>query len=150
MGVPDGTAMSMPACKRPQRIPNGLTTGPFTGQINPLAEGVEGDPPPAICARMRESAAASAFASAIQSCSCCLVDASACRLLRRAPASLLRDARRRLRRLRCSAVRTATACVSDRTTTRTVCVFARAVCISSRATPTSYVMRLSCSSIACR
>jgi hypothetical protein len=26
---------------RPQRIPNGLVTGPFTGQINPLDEWLE-------------------------------------------------------------------------------------------------------------
>src|SRR5688500_8454231 len=31
--------MSMPSCIRPQRQPNGLTTGPLTGQTNPLAEG---------------------------------------------------------------------------------------------------------------
>jgi hypothetical protein len=26
----------MPVCIRPQRIPNGLVTGPLTGQMNPL------------------------------------------------------------------------------------------------------------------
>src|SRR5215213_88903 len=34
IAVPDGTAMSMPACRRPHRIPKGDTTGPFTGQIS--------------------------------------------------------------------------------------------------------------------
>ena len=33
IGVPAGTAMSTPACRRPQRMPNGDTTGPFTGQM---------------------------------------------------------------------------------------------------------------------
>src|SRR5215218_9113199 len=33
--------MSMPSCIRPQRHPKGLTTGPLTGQMKPLAEGVE-------------------------------------------------------------------------------------------------------------
>src|ERR1700741_791832 len=31
--------MSIPSCIRPQRIPNGLVTGPFTGQMKPEAEG---------------------------------------------------------------------------------------------------------------
>src|SRR5688572_6442319 len=33
--VPFGTAMSTPACRRPQRWPKGDTTGPFAGQIRP-------------------------------------------------------------------------------------------------------------------
>jgi hypothetical protein len=33
--------MSTPSCIRPQRQPNGLTTGPLTGQMKPLAEGDE-------------------------------------------------------------------------------------------------------------
>jgi hypothetical protein len=41
IGVPYGTAMSMPSCMRPQRIPKPLTTGPLTGQISPLDDGVE-------------------------------------------------------------------------------------------------------------
>ena len=41
IGVPYPTPMSMPACSRPQRSPNGLTTGPLTGQISPLDDGVE-------------------------------------------------------------------------------------------------------------
>src|SRR5437763_12255492 len=41
IGVPYGTPMSMPSCIRPQRIPNGLTTGPSTGQTRPCEEGVE-------------------------------------------------------------------------------------------------------------
>src|SRR5690242_4212983 len=41
IGVPYGTPMSMPSCIRPQRIPNGLVTGPFTGQISPCEDGVE-------------------------------------------------------------------------------------------------------------
>src|SRR5438477_12220390 len=43
IGVPVGTPMSIPVCIRPQRIPNGLVTGPFTGQISPAAEGVVSD-----------------------------------------------------------------------------------------------------------
>src|ERR687887_278474 len=43
IGVPYGTPMSMPSCMRPQRQPNGLVTGPFTGQISPEADGVPGD-----------------------------------------------------------------------------------------------------------
>src|ERR671937_318431 len=41
IGVPYATAISMPVCMRPQRIPNGLTTGPLTGQMKPLADGDE-------------------------------------------------------------------------------------------------------------
>ena len=37
IGVPAGTAMSMPSCIRPQRGPNGEVTGPLTGQMKPLA-----------------------------------------------------------------------------------------------------------------
>src|ERR671936_1953680 len=33
--------MSIPSCMRPHRIPNGLVTGPLTGQMRPAAEGVE-------------------------------------------------------------------------------------------------------------
>jgi hypothetical protein len=32
--------MSIPSCIRPQRIPNGLVTGPLTGQMKPAADGV--------------------------------------------------------------------------------------------------------------
>src|ERR687897_54704 len=41
IGVPYPAAMSIPSCIRPQRQPNGLTTGPLTGQTKPLADGVE-------------------------------------------------------------------------------------------------------------
>ena len=37
--------MSMPSCMRPQRQPNGLVTGPETGQIIPDDDGVAGAPP---------------------------------------------------------------------------------------------------------
>src|ERR671931_677532 len=43
IGVPYGTPMSIPVCIRPQRMPKGLVTGPLTGQMKPLAEGVESD-----------------------------------------------------------------------------------------------------------
>src|SRR4051794_3836219 len=33
--------MSMPSCIRPQRMPNGLVTGPLTGQMRPCEDGVE-------------------------------------------------------------------------------------------------------------
>ncbi|MFN8109735.1 MAG: hypothetical protein U0Y82_07795 [Thermoleophilia bacterium] len=33
--MPEGTAMSMPSCMRPQRIPNPEVSGPCTGQIIP-------------------------------------------------------------------------------------------------------------------
>jgi hypothetical protein len=33
--------MSIPSCIRPQRIPNPLVTGPFTGQMSPLDDGDE-------------------------------------------------------------------------------------------------------------
>ena len=71
--------MSIPACSRPQRQPNGLVTGPFTGQISPAADGVVSLwlCEPASCDRMLASAAASAFASAMKSFSCCFVVASA-------------------------------------------------------------------------
>src|SRR5919206_156225 len=35
IGVPYGTAMSIPSCMRPQRMPNGLAIGPCTGQMSP-------------------------------------------------------------------------------------------------------------------
>ena len=78
IGVPYGTPMSIPACSRPQRYPNGLTTGPLTGQIRPDAEGVESVDPCAAASwpRMRESSAASVFASAISSRSWSRVEAS--------------------------------------------------------------------------
>jgi len=38
-GVPLGTAMSIPSCIRPQRIPKPLVTGPLTGQMKPLDDG---------------------------------------------------------------------------------------------------------------
>src|SRR4051794_17275257 len=37
--------MSRPSCIRPQRQPNGLVTGPFTGQIRPWEETVESTGP---------------------------------------------------------------------------------------------------------
>src|SRR6478736_2365787 len=40
IGVPYPTPMSIPSCMRPQRQPNGLVTGPLTGQMKPAAEGV--------------------------------------------------------------------------------------------------------------
>src|SRR5579884_480731 len=43
IGVPSGTPMSMPGWKLPQRGPNGLVTGPLTGQIRPAADGVGGE-----------------------------------------------------------------------------------------------------------
>ena len=39
IGVPAGTAMSTPACRRPQRMPKGETIGPLTGQTRPPAPG---------------------------------------------------------------------------------------------------------------
>src|SRR3954452_16982124 len=41
IGVPYETPMSMPACRRPHRIPNVIVTGPLTGQMRPADEGVE-------------------------------------------------------------------------------------------------------------
>ena len=72
IGVPYGTPMSIPSCIRPQRIPNGLVTGPETGQIRPATEGVPVpvEPAPAdercaaaICAPSRALTAASPLAS---------------------------------------------------------------------------------------
>src|SRR5262249_24313433 len=44
IGVPAGTPMSIPGCDEQsplprQREPNGLVIGPFTGQMNPDADG---------------------------------------------------------------------------------------------------------------
>ena len=44
--MPAGTAMSTPACSRPQRMPNGDTTGPLTGQIIPPEPGLIGPAAP--------------------------------------------------------------------------------------------------------
>src|SRR5213078_5061489 len=43
IGAPYPAPMSIPSCMRPQRIPNGLVTGPLTGQMRPDADGVPGD-----------------------------------------------------------------------------------------------------------
>src|SRR5205823_3413739 len=95
IGVPYGTPMSMPSCIRPQRIPNGLVTGPETGQIRPDAEGVPEpyDPEPAdercaavICAPRRALTAASALASSRYACSFVFTDASVLRSCARADA----------------------------------------------------------------
>ena len=50
IGVPYATPMSIPSCMRPQRQPNGLVTGPFTGQISPADDGVDVGPPALRCA----------------------------------------------------------------------------------------------------
>ena len=48
IGVPVGAAMSMPACRRPQRMPKGDVKVPFTGQISrPLPRRIGPAPPPA-------------------------------------------------------------------------------------------------------
>src|SRR5438046_8629138 len=58
--------MSIPSCIRPQRIPNGLVTGPLTGQIRPAADGGPGwnEPEPL----SREARAALACARPAASC----------------------------------------------------------------------------------
>jgi hypothetical protein len=51
----------MPSCIRPHRQPNGLVTGPATGQIRPLAEGPElADEGGADCCAAAAAAAAAA------------------------------------------------------------------------------------------
>src|SRR5829696_7693803 len=104
-GVPFGTAMSTPACRRPQRWPNGDTTGPFAGQIRPpdprLIGALALPPPPppeapaadACAARMRARTAACSRSSAFRSPSRCArssrAAASRPRRLPRASASAL-------------------------------------------------------------
>src|SRR4051794_41896552 len=65
IGVPPGTAISTPACSRPQRMPKPDAIGPLTGQISPLeplrtgAEAVVG-----ACEATRAEAADAAAAAA--------------------------------------------------------------------------------------
>src|SRR2546421_4562009 len=98
-GVPLGTPMSIPACRRQtpprQRYPKPLVTGPDTGQIRPLDDSpVPEDPDPDdpcawICAA---SEALAASCEARSSSSCRRVDltlTSSCSLLARIAASAL-------------------------------------------------------------
>src|SRR3954470_13993609 len=71
--------MSSPSCIRPQRQPNGLVTGPLTGQISPWDDTLEStglDEPDArsVAATLR-LAGASAFASLTNSFSLCRTSA---------------------------------------------------------------------------
>src|SRR4051794_40921443 len=99
IGVPAGTPMSSPGCDEQsplprQREPNGLVIGPFTGQMNPEAEGCPSPLEPAAGPGERaeaarwaawifaESAALSAcsdFASATSSPASPLIDESVSR-----------------------------------------------------------------------
>src|SRR5438445_2678787 len=98
IGVPYGTPMSMPWCIRPHRIPTGLVTCPLTGQITPLADGVELEPDEAegggaaACAAWIrvvswELTAFSASASSMNAFSVVWVTASSCRFCARAEES---------------------------------------------------------------
>src|SRR2546430_1278384 len=73
IGVPEGTPMSIPWWKLPQRGPKGLVIGPLTGQIRPADDGVAVGPwlDRSCAARI---AAASWFDEA---CSCAISSASA-------------------------------------------------------------------------
>src|SRR5581483_4107167 len=90
IGVPSGTPMSMPGWNPPQRGPNGLVIGPWTGQMSPAALGVATVPlgssfDPDAAARIFASIAALAawiaFDSSCAACSCAFVSYSACDLL---------------------------------------------------------------------
>ncbi len=61
IGVPVEAAMSMPSCMRPQRQPYPLTTGPFTGQMKPAADGAPVPVEPALVCALRIAAASSAL-----------------------------------------------------------------------------------------
>jgi hypothetical protein len=65
--------MSIPSCIRPQRHPNGLTTGPDTGQISPLddttPEDVEAAPDWGVAELCAEAIAAASWALCRESCS---------------------------------------------------------------------------------
>src|SRR6266481_1327824 len=96
IGVPSGTPMSSPGWKLPQRGPNGLVIGPWTGQMKPAALGVatvplglsDGDDVAAgIFASIAALAAEIACDSFTASCSCVFAATSACPLLAFAPAS---------------------------------------------------------------
>src|SRR3954453_7097772 len=73
MGVPEGTPMSMPAWKLPQRGPNGLVIGPFTGQIRPAEDGVAVGP----CDDWTCAAGIAAASWVDDACSCAISSASA-------------------------------------------------------------------------
>src|SRR3954452_23658344 len=111
IGVPAGTPMSRPGCEEQsplprQREPNGLVIGPFTGQMNPDADGwplaLEPDAGAAERAAARcaawifaESAALSAcrdFDSATNSLSSTLIDESVSPFYVRATVSCCCDA----------------------------------------------------------
>src|SRR3954469_1633609 len=151
IGVPYPTPMSMPSCIRPQRIPNGLTTGPLTGQIRPCEEGVESLDPEEeddddetddrcaawICAASCELDCWRPSTSCRYACLVSCTDASCARSAARAPESLWLDASSAFRTARTCSVRTAITRGLDAETAFTFFVFARAPRTSSRAAPTS-------------
>ncbi len=61
--------MSMPSCMRPHRMPNPLTTGPFTGQMNPDADGAPVPDDPALAWALWIAAARLALSAASDSAS---------------------------------------------------------------------------------
>src|SRR4029450_6821059 len=131
IGVPYETPMSIPVCMRPQRIPNGLTTGPLTGQMNPLADGAE-------LGGLYEDAAwaawiwapraaltrSSAWDSAAAWRSLALTSARLTRFVERAETSSRLFASSSSRTARTCSVRACTARVSEAPTQRALRVFA--------------------------
>src|SRR5436190_8775866 len=149
IGVPYGTPMSIPSCIRPQRIPKGLVTGPFTGQMRPAADGVVspgGEYEPLadwIFAASAELAWARPAASCRYSCLLSLIWRRLSCLLRRAEASWLSFETRASRTALTCAVRIAIVRVTDATTARNRFVRSRCACARALAAPTSFAMYVS-------
>ena len=142
--------MSIPSCIRPQRIPKPLTTGPFTGQMRPAADGVVSPGGAYEPADDWILAASAALACARPAASCrysrllSLIWSRLSRLLLRAAASWCSFERSVFRTARTCFVRTEIVCVSAATTAlnrfvRSRCAFARTLAV-----PTCSAIRLSC------
>src|SRR6266550_1549455 len=139
--------MSMPSCIRPQRIPKPLTTGPLTGQIRPLEEGVElwlDEPDDWSCAVTCLLAACSPATSCRYSALLSWTEASRDFFLPRTAARPFSLIRRRCFSARTSDVRTAIVRVTVSTFFFVTPVLARAECHRSLAPSTDVVMTASC------
>src|SRR3954471_22618180 len=144
IGVPYPTPMSRPSCIRPQRQPNGLVTGPLTGQIRPCDETVESRGPDEdeawIVAATLRLAGRSPFASLTNSRSLARTSARLDFFEERDLESECVATSRPWCTCRTCAVRTAITRVSDAIPARAVRVLTRARCISPRPRFTSVEM----------
>ena len=144
--------MSMPSCMRPQRKPNGLVTGPLTGQISPADDGVDDGPLLECCACAAWMRAVERRAGGLQRVDLLRLGALGGRELREVGELLLLRAREsgrarraaRSGRARVCAVRAVITAASLWTVARTFFVFARAALTCAFAWETSVAIRRSC------